>query len=240
MSAIAREKPSDVAQAPPPVNSTNNASSPSEGRLVGDVLRWKRRALLLVWIGQAWNLIEASVGLATGVATSSTALIAFGFDSVIELAAGGILIWHLQRELSGREIREDAEHRAHQLVGATFLLLAAFVVVHAALALTVVLPEAQPSYVGIALILASAVIMTVLYVMKSDLARKLGSPALRMEARQALYCDLGDVPVIVGLIASLALGWWWADPLVALAIVPLLLREAREGLGGNACGDACG
>lgn len=208
--------------------------------LFGDKLKWKRRALLLVWIGQVWNIVEAGVGLATGVATSSTALIAFGFDSVIELAAGAILIWHLQRELAGSEIREDAEHRAHQLVGVTFLLLAAFVVVHAAFALTGVLPEAQPSYIGIALILASAAIMTALYFMKSDLARKLQSPALRMEARQALYCDLGDVPVIIGLVASLAFGWWWADPLVALAIVPLLLREAREGLGGSGCGDSCG
>jgi divalent metal cation (Fe/Co/Zn/Cd) transporter len=208
--------------------------------LSGDTLRWKQRALLLVWIGVAWGLIEVSVGLATGAVTNSTALIAFGFDSVIELAAGGILIWHLHRELSGRGIREDAEHRAHQYVGVTFFVLAAFIVAHAVLSLTGVLPEAQPSVVGIILIAASAAVMTVLYFTKTDLATKLGSPALRMEAKQALYCDLQDIPVIVGLVASLALGWWWADPLVALAIVPLLIREGREGLGRNACGDACG
>jgi divalent metal cation (Fe/Co/Zn/Cd) transporter len=207
--------------------------------VAGDTLRWKQRALLLVWSGVAWGVVEATVGLATGAVTNSTALIAFGFDSIIELAAGGILIWHLRRELSGRDVPENAEHRAHQMVGVTFFALAAFVVVHAALSLTGVLPEAQPSVVGIVLIAASAVVMTVLYFMKTDLATKLGSPALRLEAKQALYCDLQDVPVIVGLVASLAFGWWWADPLVALAIVPLLIREGREGLGGNACGDAC-
>jgi divalent metal cation (Fe/Co/Zn/Cd) transporter len=206
----------------------------------GDATRWKRRALLLVWIGLAWNVIEASVGVVTGAVTNSTALIAFGFDSVIELAAGGILVWHLQRELSGRDIPEDAEHRAHQYVGVTFFVLAAFVVAHSLLSLSGVLPEAQPSVLGIVLIAASAVVMTALYLMKTDLATRLGAPALRMEAKQALYCDLQDVPVIVGLVASLAFGWWWADPLVALAIVPLLIREGREGLGGNACGDACG
>jgi divalent metal cation (Fe/Co/Zn/Cd) transporter len=193
-----------------------------------------------VWIGVAWGVIEATVGLATAAVTNSTALIAFGFDSVIELAAGGILIWHLRRELSGREIQEDAEHRAHQYVGVTFFVLAAFIAAHAALSLAGVLPEAQPSVGGIILIAASAVVMTALYFMKTDLAHKLGSPALRMEAKQSLYCDLQDVPVIVGLVASLAFGWWWADPLVALAIVPLLIREGCEGLGGNACGDGCG
>lgn len=201
--------------------------------------RWKRRALILVWIGQIWNVLEAVVALSTGVTANSTALIAFGLDSVVELAAGGILIWHLQRELAGAEAHEAAERKAHQLVGITFFALAALVGVHSVASLSGALPEAQPSTVGIVLIIASAGVMTTLYVLKTNLAEKMHSPALRAEAKQALFCDLQDVPVVVGLVASSLVGWWWADPLMALIIIPLFIREGLEGWRGEGCADGC-
>ena len=81
--------------------------------------------------------------------------------------------------------------------------------------------------------------MTILYVLKTRIANEINSPALRAEARQALFCDIQDVPVVIGLVASAAVGWWWADPLVALIIIPLFIREGLEGLRGEACGDEC-
>jgi hypothetical protein len=154
-------------------------------------------------------------------------------------AAGGVLIWHLRSEWAGDEIRETSERRAYRLVGGTFMLLAALVSVHALASLAGVLPEAQPSTTGIVLIVASAVVMTALYVWKTRIARRMHSHALESEARQALYCDLQDVPVIAGLAATAIAGWWWADPLVALLLVPLFVREGMQGLRGESCGDDC-
>lgn len=199
----------------------------------------KRRALILVWIGEIWNIFEAGIALWAAVQSSSTSLAAFGLDSLVELAAGGILIWHLQREIAGEDAREEAERKAHRLVGVTFFILAGFVALHSFASLTGFLPEARPSALGIVLIIASAGIMTVLYVLKTNVADKMNSPALRAEAKQALYCDLQDVPVVVGLVASSVAGWWWADPLVALVIIPLFIREGLEGWRGDGCGDGC-
>lgn len=199
----------------------------------------KRRALILVWIGEIWNIFEAAIALSTAVRFNSTSLAAFGLDSLVELAAGGILIWHLQREIAGEAAREEAERKAHRLVGVTFFILAAFVAVHSTASLAGILPEARPSAVGIVLIIASAALMTALYVLKTNVADKMNSPALRAEAKQSLYCDLQDVPVIVGLVASAFVGWWWADPLVALAIIPLFIREGLEGWRGEGCADGC-
>jgi len=199
----------------------------------------KRQALVLVWIGEIWNLFEAAIGLGAAVQANSTSLAAFGLDSIVELAAGGVLIWHLQREIAGEVAREEAERKAHRLVGVTFFFLAAIVALHSVASLTGLLPEARPSTVGILLIIASAGIMTTLYVLKTNVADKMNSPALRAEAKQALFCDLQDVPVIVGLIASSFVGWWWADPLVAFVIVPLFIREGLEGWRGDSCGDRC-
>jgi divalent metal cation (Fe/Co/Zn/Cd) transporter len=208
-------------------------------RTPSDLNGLRRIALALVWIGQGWNLLEAGVGLASGIAANSTALIGFGLDSIVELMAGGVLIWHLRNEWAGDEIRESSERRAYRLVGATFLLLAALISVHSIASLAGVLPEAQPSRIGIVLIISSAVVMTALYLLKTQIARRMHSHALEAEARQALYCDLQDVPVVAGLLAAAVAGWWWADPLVALLLVPLFIREALGGLRGESCGEGC-
>jgi divalent metal cation (Fe/Co/Zn/Cd) transporter len=205
----------------------------------GDLNGLRRLALALVWIGQGWNLIEAAVGIWSGIAANSTALIGFGLDSVVELMAGSILIWHLRSEWAGDQLRESSERRAYRLVGATFVLLAVLISSHSIASLAGVLPEAKPSAIGIVLILSSAVVMTALYVWKTRIARRMHSHALESEARQALYCDLQDVPVIAGLAATVIAGWWWADPLVALLLVPLFVREGLQGLRGESCGEGC-
>jgi divalent metal cation (Fe/Co/Zn/Cd) transporter len=192
-----------------------------------DALR--RKALLLVWIGEIWNLLEAGVALWSGVSASSVALIAFGLDSLIELFAGGVLIWHLSRERKQGE-EEASERRAQKLIGATFFLLSAYILLQSVATLLGWFAEPRESFVGIGLAVASAAVMTVLYFGKISLAKKLVSPALRAEAVESLVCDLQDLTLLIGLGLNALWGWWWADPVAALALIPFLLKEGWEGV----------
>lgn len=190
-----------------------------------DALR--RRALLLVWIGEAWNILEAGVALWSAINAGSVALLAFGLDSLIEIFAGGVLIWRLSREWKQGD-EEAVERRALKLVGITFFMLAAYILVQSLATLVGWLPEPQESHVGIILVIASAIVMTILFWAKSRIAKRLGSRALRAEAVESLMCDLQDLTVLLGLGFNFLLGWWWADPVAALALIPFLLKEGWE------------
>ena len=146
----------------------------------------RRKALFLVWVGFVWNFLEAGVALWSAGVASSVALFAFGLDSIIEIFAGAVLIWRLNLKEENEEV---AESRALKLVGLTFFLLAFFVAFQSAATLTGMLVEPQESSVGIILVVASAVLMTLLYVGKTRLAKQLGSRALRAEALESLMCD---------------------------------------------------
>lgn len=191
----------------------------------------RRKGLLLVWVGELWNLLEAAIGLWSGFEAGSISLIAFGLDSFIELFAGGVLIWHLSKEWDNQEASSADELRAHRLIGATFLLLSVFILAQSLATLTGVFPEPEESLVGIAIVTASAVIMFALYVSKTRVARKLNSPALRAEAVESLVCDVQDITLLIGLGLNALIGWWWADPIAALALIPLLIREGIEPFG---------
>ena len=193
----------------------------------------RRKALVLVWAGELWNLVEAGVALWSGIGASSVALLAFGLDSFIELFAGGVLIWHLSQEWKGAEENEAAERRAHRLIGITFFALAFIIAAQSAATLAGWLPQPEESLVGIVLVTVSAVVMFALYVSKSRLARRLGSPALRAEAVESLVCDVQDLTLLIGLGLNALIGWWWADPLAALALIPFLVHEGREALSGE-------
>ena len=187
----------------------------------------RRRALVLVWIGEVWNLLEMVVALWSGVAASSVALVAFGLDSAIELFAGLVLIRLLSRQWEQGE-EAVADRKAQRLVGFTFFLLAAYVLAHSSITLMGWVAAPRPSLVGMALAVASALLMTYLFWAKNRIAQRLGSSALRAEAIESLVCDLQDLTILVGLGLNALWGWWWADPLAALALVPFLLREGRE------------
>ena len=189
----------------------------------------KRRALLLVSIGEAWNVLEAGVALWSAIVASSVALLAYGLDSLIEIFAGVVLIWRLGREWKGAE-EEAAEKKALKLVGATFFLLAAYVMIQSLATLLGWLAEPQESHVGILLVISSAIVMTVLFWAKNRIAKRLGSRALRAEAIQSLMCDLQDLTVLFGLGLNAISGWRWADPLAALALVPFMLKEGWEAI----------
>ncbi|MCY4652506.1 MAG: cation transporter [Dehalococcoidia bacterium] len=195
--------------------------------LQSDALR--RTALILVSVGLVWNLVEAGVALWAGASVGSVALLAFGLDSVVELFAGGVLVWQFRRERDGLE-DEAAETRAQRLIGLTFFLLAAYVGIHSGASLLGWLPEPQPSLVGVVIAVASAVVMSILYVFKMRIATRMQSRSLRAEAVESLFCDLQDLVILVGLGFNALFSWWWADPVAALLLIPLFIKEGRENI----------
>jgi divalent metal cation (Fe/Co/Zn/Cd) transporter len=188
-----------------------------------------RRARLLAWVSLGWHLAEAAVAAAAGLAAGSIALVGFGGDSLIESGAAGVVIWRFS---SGRE------RRAQKLIGASFLLLAAYVSIEAVRTLLLG-QHAEASPVGIALAAVTLVTMPPLAAAKARVGEALGSSATASEGRQNLLCAYLSAALLLGLGANALLGWWWADPGAALAVAALAIKEGRDAWRGEACCDAC-
>lgn len=199
---------------------------------------WPRIALGLVAATMVYNVIEAIVALWSGTVAKSIALLGFGFDSVIETSAAVLLLWRLFVEARGADAEtiERTEHRVHRFVGVTFFLLAAYVSGDAVWTLWARAEPAE-SVVGILLAAVSLIIMPAVSWGKLRAAREIGSAALRAEAKETLACSYLSFTLLVGLVANAAIGWWWADPVAALVMVPWLVKEGGEGLRGEACDD---
>ena len=202
-----------------------------------DTLR--RTALLLVWIGLVWNLAEAGAGFWAGVQAGSVSLLAFALDSIVELFAGGVLVWRLRAEGDG-DAGEAAEQKARRLIGGTFFLLAGYVALHSVASLAGWLPRPEPSLAGVIIVVASALVMAALYVGKMRIAARMQSRALRAEAIESLFCDLQDVAVLLGIGLNALIGWWWADPVAGLLLIPFFIKEGRENFAGDEHGHAHG
>jgi divalent metal cation (Fe/Co/Zn/Cd) transporter len=222
----------------PPDAAADRVGSGPPSALVRD---WTRIALALVLLTLVYNLVEAGLAIGSGFRAASVVLVGFGFDSVIECAAAGVLLWRLRLEWRGvdEQALERAEHRVHRFVGATFFTLAVYVVGQAVWTLTVGAAPAE-SLLGIALAVASLVVMPLVAWGKLRAAREIRSDALRAEAKETLACSYLSMTLLIGLGANALWDWWWADPVAALAMVPWLIREGREGLRGEACRDGCG
>jgi divalent metal cation (Fe/Co/Zn/Cd) transporter len=194
-----------------------------------------RRALWLVALTLAYNVVEAAIAVWAGTEAGSIALLGFGLDSVIECAAAAVLLWRLTVEVRGgdEERVETAERRSLRFVGLTFLALASYVLVESILTLSSG-DRPSSSLVGIVLAAVSLMVMPLLAWMKLRTARRLGSAALEAEAKETLACAYLSFALLVGLALNAALGWWWADPVAALAMVPWLVREGVEGVRGEA------
>ncbi|NIR60122.1 MAG: cation transporter, partial [Gammaproteobacteria bacterium] len=149
-----------------------------------------------------------------------------------------VLLYRLWVEYRGadHERVERVERRVHQVVGATFILLALYVSGQAAWTLWA-RDAPSESAIGIALAAASLVIMPLVAWGKLRAAREIGSAALRAEAKETLACSYLSFALLLGLVANAAAGWWWADPVAALLMVPWLVKEGREGLSGEECCD---
>lgn len=177
------------------------------------------------------------MAVASGVVARSVALVGFGLDSFIEVTAAIILLWRLGLP-DHHERAEGRERAAHRVVGATFILLAAYIAAQAAYALAVG-EEPDESRVGLALAVLSLAVMPLLGLAKRRNARRLRSRALIAESTETLVCSYLSLTLFIGLGANAALGWWWADIAAALAMTPWIVKEGLEGLRGEGCDDDC-
>lgn len=196
-----------------------------------------RHALHLEYLTVGWNVVEGVIAVAAALAAGSVALLGFGIDSFVESASGAVLIWRLLAERTAADHRaiERLDRRAHQLVGATLFLLAAYVAVDAGLALWN-RERPEPSPVGIVLTAISMAVMVWLARAKRRAASGLGSQALAADAFQTTACFWLSVITLIGIGLNAALGWWWADPAAALGMTVFLVREGSEAWRGEDCG----
>jgi divalent metal cation (Fe/Co/Zn/Cd) transporter len=170
-----------------------------------------------------WNLTEAAVAIGAGLFAGSVALIGFGTDSLIESLSGGILLWRLQWSKTD----ESRERLAYKLVGISFFLLALYVAFEAAKSL-LRHEEPETSVVGIILSIISLIVMPLLARAKRRVAAKIDSRALHADSRQTDICAYLSAILLGGLLLNAFVGWWWADPVAALCMLPLIFREGME------------
>ena len=197
----------------------------------GERRRLVRRAQILAWASLAWMTAEGVVAVTAGILAGSIALIGFGIDSAIEGIASVIIIW---RFWGARAMSERAERRAQKLVAVQFFVLAPYVGIEAVRTL-VTSSEPQVSYLGIGLTAVSAVFMPFFGIAKQRVAVRLNSRATMGEGAQNMLCAYLSVAVLAGLALNAALGWWWADPLAALVIAGVAVREGLEAWRGEDC-----
>jgi divalent metal cation (Fe/Co/Zn/Cd) transporter len=211
------------------------AHTPLISRPVPDRQILIREAFRLEWFTIGWMAIEAVVAIAAGATAGSLVLIAFGLDSVIELASAGVLMWRLSVELHyGQRFSENAERIAARVGGALLFLLATYVTVAAVWHLWTGTGE-EFSWSGFIVALAAIPAMRYLAHRKIAIAEKLGSRALRADAMEAVTCGWLSFVVIATLAAQWFVGAWWIDGVGSLAIVWFLVKEGREAWSGDCC-----
>ena len=197
-----------------------------------------RRGLRLNYLTLAYNTLEAIVSLIAGLLAGSVALTGFGVDSVIEVSASAAAQWRLRSDLDHAR-RAHAERITSRAIGWSFMALAAYVLVDSGKSLWLS-ERPDRSVIGIVILVMSALVMPILARAKRRVAAGLDSRALAADARQTSLCAYLSVIALCGVALNAAIGWWWADPIAALAMVPIIAKEGLEGVRGEpACDDCC-
>ena len=196
-----------------------------------------RKGLILNYATLGYNSLEGLIAIWAGLAAGSVALVGFGLDSLIEVTASVTALWRLYSDRDERH-RARAEQITLRIIGALFLALAAYVAADAARALYM-RTAPDRSLVGIVLAMLSLVVMPVLANAKRRVALAMGSGALAAESRQTMLCTYLSAILLGGLILNAALGWWWADPIAALVMVPIIGREGIDAVRDRSCDECC-
>ncbi|GGM75996.1 hypothetical protein GCM10011609_09900 [Lentzea pudingi] len=189
----------------------------------------RRRVRMFVAATITYNVVEAVIALAAGTVAGSTALIGFGLDSVIEVASATAVAW----QFAGRD-PEKRERAALRVIAVSFFVLAAYVSVESVLSL-VRGERAEHSSVGIVLAAVSLLVMPWLSWAQRRAGRELGSASAVADSKQTLLCTYLSAVLLVGLVVNSLFGWWWADPLAALVIAVVAVKEGREAWRGHHC-----
>ena len=197
--------------------------------------RFVRRGRLLEYVTIGWNSAEAVIAIGAGIVAGSIALVGFGLDSIIEVSSGAALLWRLHMDAPHK--RERAETISLKIVGISFLALSAYVAIDAAHSL-ITRETPRASYVGIGLAALSLVVMPLLARAKRKVAANINSRALQADSRQTDICAYLSAILLGGLLLNALFGWWWADPIAALVMTPIIVKEGIEALRGETCCDA--
>jgi divalent metal cation (Fe/Co/Zn/Cd) transporter len=196
-------------------------------------LEFARRGKRLEYFTIGWNSLEGLIAIVAGIFAASISLVGFGIDSLIEVTSGGALLWRMRAETDPVR-RERVERISLRIVGACFIALAAYVAYEAAMAL--IHQEApQRSIVGIVLAAVSLIVMPILARAKRKISAALSSAAMAADARQTDFCTYLSAILLGGLLLNALFGLWWADPVAALVMVPLIAYEGSEALRGKTC-----
>ena len=210
----------------------------SEGTGNSSSIEKIRTAVRLEQLSLVWMTIEALVSLGTGIAAGSLLLVAFGADSVIELLSAVLLYAYLLAQARGtpqdEEVFEQREHKTAKIAGYLLYGLSVYVVAQALYGLTH-RHHAETSWLGMAIVVIAALGMPLLARGKLRIAEQIGSRALRADAMETITCGYLSWVVLIGLVADAFIHWWWVDSVFSLAIVPLLVKEAREAISGEEC-----
>lgn len=192
-----------------------------------------RRGLWLVWLTIAYNLVEAGLSLYASVVAGSVALMAFGVDSSIEMLASVVALWRLHSDADEHR-REHSERVARRIIGVSFILLALYVA-YEALAMLWRGTGPEESMLGIFVAGAAVIVMPILARAKTKVALAMSSGALHLEATQTMLCTYLSAILLGGLLLNATLGLWWADPVAALAMSPIIAREGWDAARGRRC-----
>ena len=180
-----------------------------------------------------WNSLEGLVALIAGVLAGSISLVGFGIDSFIEVTSGTVLLWRMSvdADVQGRERNEQFSLR---IVGVCFMALAVYITYES---ISDILRRKPPehSIPGIVLACVSLVVMPLLARAKKKIGNELGSAAMHADARQTDFCVYLSAILLVGLLLNAGLGWWWADPIAALVMVPIITKEGIDGMKARTC-----
>jgi divalent metal cation (Fe/Co/Zn/Cd) transporter len=194
-----------------------------------------RRGRYLEYFTIGYNSLEGLIAIVAGLIAGSIALVGFGFDSLIEVTSGFTLLWRLRADVD-EERRERVEATSLRIVGACFVMLAIYVSYDS---ISSLLRREAPeeSLIGIALAAVSLVVMPLLVRAKRKVARGINSGAMMADSKQTELCTYLSAILLIGLVLNALFGWWWADPVAALIMVPIIVREGIEGLRGETCCD---
>ena len=192
-----------------------------------------QRGRSLEYFTIGYNSAEGAVSLLAGLTAGSVSLVGFGLDSLIEVMSGIALLWRLHHDVNEAR-REAVERTARRIVGWCFIALAVYVATDSVLAL-MRHDKSGPSRVGILVAGLSVVVMPLLARAKRKVAKHIGSAALESDSKQADFCAYLSAILLVGLLLNAVLGWWWADPLAALVMVPIIANEGVKSIKGKSC-----
>ena len=187
-----------------------------------------RRGLWLNYVGIGYNSLEGILAIGAGVLAGSVALVGFGADSIIEVSASIAAQWRLRADFD-TERRERVERITLRIIGVSFLALAGYVAYDSGMSLWRREAPAE-SRIGIGLAILSLIVMPLLVRAKRKIAVGLGSRSLHADANQTMLCTYLSAILLGGLLLNALLGWWWADPVAALIMVPIIAKEGIEGV----------